>query len=88
MPVEPDHGPASGSRLFDIAYRNGRPTEKNDVIAVMAEPHARHEGETMRRRASSLICWLKWIQALPENERRRLRRQGGASCPVQPAKRS
>lgn len=33
--------------------------EKNDVIAVMAELRARHEEETMRRRASSVLGWLK-----------------------------
>lgn len=55
-------------RLFDIAYRNGRPPEKNDVIAVMAELHVCHEGETMRRRASSVLGWLKWILELPEDD--------------------
>lgn len=48
--------------------RNGKRPGKKDAIAIMAELHARHEGETMRRRASSVLGWLKWILGLPEDD--------------------
>ena len=55
-------------RLFGIAFRSGTMPEKGDAIAVMAELNVCNEGETMRRRATTVISWLNWIMALPEDE--------------------
>ena len=55
-------------RLFGIAFRSGTMPERGDVVAVMTELNVCNEGKTMWRRATSVISWLSWVMALPEDD--------------------
>lgn len=55
-------------RLFELAYSSGMLPDKEYVISVMLELNVCNDGATVRRRASSVIGWLSWIMAIPDDE--------------------
>ena len=46
---------------FDYIIQEGELPPREFVIKLMREYNVCNEGETMKRRATSVICWLRWM---------------------------
>ena len=56
-------------RLFPLTYESGTLPSWQEVLEVMHELNVCNtDSATGRRRAQSVIGWLKWLMLLPEDD--------------------
>ena len=57
-------------RCFQMAYLGGRIPTVDDVVPIMAELNVCNSGtndSVFRRRASSVIAWIRWLILLTDD---------------------